>query len=270
MSMRIVTGHTPEPQVTAALEGLWKAGVAGEGAYVLPVLDRLACTVDTANQVTVGTGAVVLHGRECACETPTPLTVESGTQAMKRRDLVCARYHREGAGGQAVESASLVVLRGAPHATEPKDPEVPAGSVLAGAADAYMPLWRLPLSGINLGQPERLFSLLPSLASLATPSPWEYLWRSGSYYVAYMTVGRTVLLEWDVPNVGASGWWAEDALLPDELRPPGISHYAASAVYNSNNTAIVWVPRRGDPERRVWLASHGGTARMVGSTSWPY
>lgn len=164
--MRIVTGHTGEAQVTAALEGLWKAGVAGEGSYVLPVLDRLSCTVDTANQVTIGTGAAVINGREVAAETPTALVVASGTQAMRRHDLVCARYRREGTGQQAMESADLVVLQGTPHATDPNDPTVPAGSVLDGAQEAYLPLWRLSLDGVNLGSPERVSTELPALAGL--------------------------------------------------------------------------------------------------------
>ncbi len=42
--------------------------------------------------------------------------------------------------------------------TAAADPTIPSGKILSGAVDAYMPLWRIPLDGITVGTPVRLFT----------------------------------------------------------------------------------------------------------------
>ena len=57
-----------------------------------------------------------------------------------------------------MEKVELVVLKGSPNATTAADPTIPSGKILSGAVDAYMPLWRIPLDGITVGTPVRLFT----------------------------------------------------------------------------------------------------------------
>lgn len=154
MSIELVTGHAGSAHVTSAQDGRLNAAAWGTGKYVLPLQSQFAITVDSANQVTVGTGDVLLEGRHITSEAPTTLTVDSGTQNMKRNDLVCIVYSKD---GQGVESATLEVVKGTESSGTPTDPAVPSGSVLAGDTTCAMALWRLPIDGISLGEPVSMF-----------------------------------------------------------------------------------------------------------------
>lgn len=210
MAMQIVTGHVPgTANVTAQMAGLLNAGIAGTGSYVLPVLDRLSCTVETANRVTVGTGALLLEGREGVNLAPEALVVESGTQAMRRHDLVCATYRMAEDG---TESMSLSVVRGEPHATDPADPALPSGSVLGGAREAWAALWRLPLDGVSLGTPVRLLPQLPTLADLMRPTV-----TTPANGCTAMRAGGVVTVQ--VLNMTCSTGYRTVATLPAGMRP---------------------------------------------------
>lgn len=162
MSIELVTGHAGSAHVTSAQDGRLNAAAWGDGKYVLPTQAEFAVTVDSANQVTVATGDAMLEGRHITSEAPTALTVDSGTQGMKRNDIVCIVYSKNGSG---VESAALQVVKGTETSGTPSDPAIPSGSILAGDTSCAMALWRLPISGITLGTPEQLFEVADELSA---------------------------------------------------------------------------------------------------------
>lgn len=161
MSIELVTGHAGEAHVTSAQDGRLNAAAWGSGKYVLPLQSQFAITVDSANQVTVATGDALLEGRHITSEAPTALTVDSGTQGMKRNDLVCIVYAKDSDG---VESASLQVVKGTETSGTAVDPDVPSGSILAGDTACAMALWRLPINGVALGTPVKLFAVVDELS----------------------------------------------------------------------------------------------------------
>lgn len=163
MAMHLITGHSGTAHISAADDGALNAAIVGEGSYVFGFGDDFAATMTTANSVTIGTGALVHQGRKAWCSTSTQLTVESGTQAQRRHDLVVARYTKTG----DVEDMQLAVIRGTPVSYgEPSDPAHEDGSVIDGATVSDFPLWRIPIDGITPGTPVRLFDVTPSLAAL--------------------------------------------------------------------------------------------------------
>ena len=165
MPAEIVTGYAGEPHVTAAQDGRRNVGTFGPGRYVLDTGQKLAITVESANSVTVGTGDGIMDGRHVTVEVPTSLSVESGTQGVSRNDLVCMRYEADPSTG--VETAELVVLKGTPASGTASDPSYNAGSILEGATTVDWPLWRLPLAGVTVGTPVKLFDEVSPLAVLA-------------------------------------------------------------------------------------------------------
>ena len=165
MPAEIVTGYAGEPHVTAAQDGRRNVGTFGPGRYVLGTGQGLQITVESANAVTIGTGDGIMDGRHVTVEVPTSLSVESGTQGVSRNDLVCMRYEADPATG--VETAELVVLTGTPASGTPSDPAYNAGSILDGAATVDWPLWRLPIAGVAVGTPVKLFDEVSPLAALA-------------------------------------------------------------------------------------------------------
>lgn len=163
MAMHLITGHSGTAHISAADDGALNAAIVGEGSYVFGFGDDFAATMTTANSVTIGTGALVHQGRKAWCSTSTQLTVESGTQAQRRHDLVVARYTKTG----DVEDMQLAVVKGTPVSYgDPSDPEHEDGSVIDGATVSDFPLWRIPIDGITPGTPVRLFDVTPSLAEL--------------------------------------------------------------------------------------------------------
>lgn len=195
MSIELVTGHAGSAHVTSAQDGRLNAAAWGTGKYVLPLQSQFAITVDSANQVTVATGDVLLEGRHITSEAPTTLTVDSGTQGMKRNDLVCIVYAKN---GQGVESAALQVVKGTESSGTPTDPAVPSGSVLDGDTSCAMALWRLPIDGISLGEPVSLFEVADELSADA----------NYTYSISYTPSTRIIKLE------GANGGAPSSALIP--------------------------------------------------------
>lgn len=163
--MDIVIGFQGKEHITASQVGRILAGMAGEGVYVLATQNQLAATMQTANQVRIDTGDLVMHGRVATVETPETLTVESGATGQKRNDLVVARYQKD--ASSSVESIQLVVVKGTPVSYgDPSDPQINGGSVLDGDSPVDVPLWRIPIDGLAPGAPVKLFETAPSADGL--------------------------------------------------------------------------------------------------------
>lgn len=220
MAMHLITGHSGTAHISAADDGALNAAIVGDGSYVFDFGDDFAATMTTANSVTIGTGALVHQGRKAWCSTSTQLTVQSGSQAQKRRDLVVARYTKSG----DVEDMQLAVIRGTPVSYgEPSDPAHEDGSVIDGATVSDFPLWRIPIDGITPGTPVRLFDVTPSLAALR-----DSVSRTGPVTVASGQWGEVTA--WSVGGVvtvaarwtsGSASWQDETVgTLPAGMRPP--------------------------------------------------
>lgn len=129
--------------------------------------------MSSANKATIGTGCASIQGLDWHITSAETVTITNGSQGMKRNDIIAAHYHRDSSSG--IEKIELVVLKGAANAMTATDPTVPAGRILSGASDAYMPLWRIPLDGITVGTPVRLFALRTAV--------WDSVTQSGEWVV---------------------------------------------------------------------------------------
>ena len=162
--MEIITAGDGTAHVSSADDGTIYAGIAGNECYVTGVGDKLSCTMQGANTALVGTGVGIMYGRAFRVAMPEEVTIQSGTQSQRRNDVICAHFVTSSEGH---ESGELVVLKGTPTpGQEAKDPEIPSGDILEGATEAYMPLWRIPLDGINVGEPESMFGVLMPMSEL--------------------------------------------------------------------------------------------------------
>lgn len=181
--MEIVIGFQGKEHITASQVGRIIAGMSGDGTYVLDTQNKLAATMQTANQVRIDTGDLVMNGRVATVETPETLTVESGVTGQKRNDLVVARYTK--VASSSVESIELVVVKGTPASYgDPSDPQINEGSILDGDSPVDVPLWRIPIDGLAPGTPVQLFETIPSIDSLRDSVSqsnhlYEGSWKSG-------------------------------------------------------------------------------------------
>lgn len=160
MALDIVYGFQGKDHVTAAQLGRLLAGTVGDGRYVLDTQNKLKAEMQTANKVRIGTGDLVMDGRFMTNEAYVELTVESGVSGQKRNDIVGVQYEK--ASGTGIETPDFAVLKGTATAGTPADPEYEAGNILEGSTTAFMPLWRLPIDGLNVGEPVQLFEEIKS------------------------------------------------------------------------------------------------------------
>lgn len=167
MTVELITGHAGSAHISAADDGWLNVGVVGSGKYVLDTGTQFACNVQSANLVTVGIGDALFEGRHVRVSATENVALDNGAQGMKRNDLICIKYEYDSV--TSVESASLAVVKGTASSSTPVDPTIPSGSILEGATTAYMPLWRIPISGIAVGTPEKLYGdVLISIDDLLT------------------------------------------------------------------------------------------------------
>lgn len=165
MGVKLMTGATGEQNIQAADDRECLAGITGLDSYVFPTGNQLKATLVDANTVTIGTGAGSLQGSRFRCSTTTTVNIQSGTQGQYRHDIVGLHFSRETSGREGLE---FQVLTGEPAASEgaAADPAYTVGDLLKGDAEAFMPLYRVKLSGINAADPEPMFSVLTPLATL--------------------------------------------------------------------------------------------------------
>lgn len=163
-NMHLVTGYGGKGHITAEDHGAFNAAIFGTGQYVLPMGSMFAATVITNNQIRVAGGELLIQGRHGRLDESgyVDLTIDNGSQDMKRNDLIVARYTKDSDTG--VEECNLVVIKGTAVASDPEDPEYTTGDILYDhVLVADMPLYRVPINGLNMQELVPLFSL----ASLA-------------------------------------------------------------------------------------------------------
>ena len=165
MGVKLMTGATGEQNIEAADDRECLAGITGLDSYVFDTGSKLKATLVDANTVTIGTGAGSMQGSRFRCPTTTTVTIKSGTQGQYRHDIVGLHFSRTASGKESLE---FQVLTGKPAASEgaATDQAFAAGDLLKGDAEAFMPLYRVKLSGINAADPEPMFSVLTPLATV--------------------------------------------------------------------------------------------------------
>ena len=154
MSFEIVDGMTGTKHISSDDLSPLNVATIGKADCVLKYGDDFKLTMTNANSATLGTGVGMVGGKRFWNQAATSLTVQSGTQGKKRNDLIVARYAKTSAG---IESITPVVIKGTPTTGTAADSEVTAND---------LKLWRVPLDGISVGEPVKLFEPVASLATL--------------------------------------------------------------------------------------------------------
>ena len=170
MTIELVDGKAGTAHISSEDKAIIHQAKFSKSDVVFDWGDAFKCSMSSPNRATIGTGCASIQGLDWHITAAESVTISNGSQGMKRNDIICAHYNRNPKNGN--ELVELVVLKGSPNATAAADPTIPSGKILSGAVDAYMPLWRIPLDGITVGTPVRLFTprgaLWDSVALTAT------------------------------------------------------------------------------------------------------
>ena len=156
MTIELVDGKAGTAHISSEDKAIIHQAKFSKSDVVFDWGDAFKCTMGSANRATIGTGCASIQGLDWHITAAESVTISNGSQGMKRNDIICAHYHRNASNGN--ENVELTALKGTPNATAAADPTIPSGKILSGAVDAYMPLWRIPLDGITVGTPVRLFT----------------------------------------------------------------------------------------------------------------
>lgn len=154
MAFEIVDGMTGTKHISSDDLSALNIATIGKANCVLDYGDNFKLTMASANNATLGTGVGMVGGKRFWNQAATSLTVQSGTQGQKRNDLVVARYAKTSAG---IESITPVVVKGTPSTGTAADPATTSND---------LKLWRIPLDGISVGTPVKLFNPATPLATL--------------------------------------------------------------------------------------------------------
>jgi len=220
--------------------------------------DAFKCSMSSPNRATIGTGCASIQGLDWHITVAESVTISNGSQGVKRNDIICAHYHRDSKTGN--ELVELTVLKGTPNATTAADPTIPSGKILSGAVDAYMPLWRIPLDGITVGTPVRLFT------------PKGALWDSVTLYNAdgfvVIKAGILMLVKFS-GAIGVGSWDAKQCkyVLPEAYRPP-IEVNSMCYVANGQTARTLIVQANGII-RVANMGSTGSSQGCVGTVVYP-
>lgn len=171
MAFEIVDGMTGTKHISSNDLSALNIATIGKADCVLEYGDNFKLTMASANNATLGTGVGMVGGKRFWNQAKTPLTVQSGTQGQKRNDLVVARYAKTGTG---IESITPVVIKGTPSTGTAADPATTSND---------LKLWRIPLDGISVGTPVKLFNPVASLATLGDSVSDSKTYASGAVNV---------------------------------------------------------------------------------------
>ena len=144
--MELVTAYTGKNHVTAAQIADFNRGIYGNAA-ILDVGNKLEASIQTANRITIKDGVAVFDGREVyvAYGKNETVNITSGTQGMKRYDIIAVVYEKDARTG--VEKVTLKAITGTPNTMHPSDPQVNDLDIRTGILKSEKPLYRVRLNG---------------------------------------------------------------------------------------------------------------------------
>lgn len=265
MAFEIVDGMTGTKHISSDDLSALNIATVGKADCVLGYGDNFELTMQSANSATLGTGVGMVGGKRFWNQAATNLTVQSGTQGKKRNDLVVARYAKTSAG---IESITPIVVKGTPSTGTAADPATTSND---------LKLWRIPLDGISVGTPVRLFDPVASLATLGDSVYQDtgkvYLYRNTTWgYISYRAKGGVCTLNIaGIGGIAAGGSWTVPNTIPREFLPDE-NAYAPLCHRQTDHQAQIWIPGKNYENSNLVIYSaldtNGTSTRISGIVSW--
>ena len=262
MTTTLITGKGGTPHITSGDMGAMQAGVIGNGSYLLQGADGKfpAVTMQDANHALIPVLNLVVEGRYARVTEAETATIESGVSGRNRNDLVCLKYTRN---GQNIETAAIAVLKGTPNTGTAADPTVPSGSIHSASGTVWIPIARIPISGITPGTPVMLIKQLP---------PMSKLWDSVTLYdgegFTVIKTGTLIFVKFS-GTIGAGSWDAKQCkyVLPREYWPP-VEVNGMCCVANGQTARMLIVQANG-VIRIANFGSTGSSQQCAGTVTYP-
>lgn len=218
--MELVTGFQGKNHVTAEQMADFNRGIYGDAA-ILPVGSKMAVEIQTANRITVKDGVAVFDGREVyiGYGKNEAVNLTSGTQGMKRNDIVVVEYKKENESG--VESVALKVLPGTPSNTAPKDPAVNDVDIRTGTIYSEKPFCRVRLNGTAIEEIDMLVEV-KEFKKHTFANPIKTLTETQEGYALDSVMGKELKKQVDAKCASTTlGGYGREWLMTGEWQPAG-------------------------------------------------
>lgn len=166
MALHLITGYAGREHITSADQGSYNAATFGNGDYVFDTGKKFKYTILSNNSIRIEDGEAMMQGRfiKMPAGTTEDVTIENGTQGMRRYDLIVIRYEKD--ASTSVESTELIVIKGTASASTPIVPTHNHGDINNdGAIINDMPLYRVSLNGLNIESVTALYTLQKSMSN---------------------------------------------------------------------------------------------------------
>ena len=162
--MKIISGKTGSPHVTSQQFRQIFEGIIGDESCILPCGENLTPELQTNNSLKIRSGLMYHHGNLSTVELGTydEVTIQNGTQGMKRIDLVVNRYRK---GSSGIEKNEWIVIQGTPHASSPTVPDYTEGNLQDGDLVDDCPYLEVHLDGINVTEVKQLLSVANAMST---------------------------------------------------------------------------------------------------------
>ena len=262
--MELVTGRKGVAHITSQQDRMKHQGMFGEGAYILKTGQMLEPQVQTSNEIRIRDGALMVQGALSCVKTNSydTVTIQNGTQGMKRIDLICWQYTYD--AEQDVESAEWVVIQGTPAASDPQQPSYTDGDIQQGDSPVQVPIFAVELDGINVTGVTTLVSTAPSLEELNGNNKaykWEQTaapYGSGTMTVSIYRSGRSCFA--NVTWTGSalqSGETLWEFSIPTAFRPIAGAYGSCMNVVGTASA---------ETSTRIWITNNGKVQYVTDDT----
>lgn len=218
--MELVTGRKGVAHITSQQDRMKHQGMFGDGAYILKTGQMLEPQVQTSNEIRIRDGALMVQGALSCVKTNSydTVTIQNGTQGMKRIDLICWQYTHD--AEQDVESAEWVVIQGTPAESDPQQPSYTDGDIQQGDSPVQVPVFAVELDGINVTGVTTLLPTAPTLEELngkMTEVGSQQSYSENGWSVSYRSIGANrvyFITSKTVSSIVTGGNQLEIAALP--------------------------------------------------------
>ena len=223
MTTTLITGKGGTPHITSGDMGAMQAGIIGNGSYLLQSGDGKfpAVTMQSANKALIPVLNLVIEGRYARVTAAETVTIESGVTGRNRNDLICVKYTRD---SNNIETIALAVLKGTATSDTAADPTVPSGSILNNSGTVWIPIARIPISGITAGTPVMLVKQLPPMSQL-WDSVTQTLIKSQYGTVTGVKSGKIAQISINWKSASTDSWGSgQFGTIPEGWRPAVVTH----------------------------------------------
>ncbi len=275
MTMNLITGKAGAPHITSSDQGAMQAGLVGNGNYLLQGSDGKfpAVTMQSANKALIPVLNLVIEGRYARVTAAETVTIESGVTGRNRNDLICVKYTRD---SNNIETIALAVLKGTATSGTAADPTVPSGSILNNSGTVWIPIARIPISGITAGTPVMLVKQLPPMSQLwdsVTPIHFTKLTSDPEFTISGYAVNglATVYCRWVNKGLFGNKAWNGVPLASMDVQSAseGFNEFVDNSYEDHMENRFLYVAGNTVSFRTSYDATIPANTWHVGSVSFP-